>query len=200
MKTLAQQRRDNIDFKKRARRVLNASINLLQQSCGKSDRHKYSIRSIHIYEIRPRADRHGFNLSSDTLRYSPLWYRGSNPIVDAVRYARSCSRSHPVVIRVYDATSNLIETLEYGRVHNFVTLIMQVRRTFDKRAQSIPKTLGNCSRWFERVRSRLIAGIVTDLPRFSEGINSQCFSHDGCFGKIHHRHQHDSFRASAASA
>ena len=157
-------------------------------------------RSLHIYEIRPRTDKHGFDLSSDALRYSPLWYRGSNPIVDAVLYAKSYSRSHPVVIRVYDPTGNVIETLEYGRVHNFVTLIVQLRRTFDKRAHSIPKTLENCSRWFEKVWSRLVAGIVADLPRFSEGTNSQCFSHDCCFGKVHHRHRHDSFRASAASA
>ena len=46
-------------------------------------------------------------------RYSPLWYRGSNAIVDAVAYARSYSRRHPVVIRVYDGTGNVIETLEY---------------------------------------------------------------------------------------
>ena len=157
-------------------------------------------RSMRIYEIRPRTGKHGFNLSSDALRYSPLWYRGSNPIVDAVGYARSYSRRHPVVIRVYDPTGNVIETLEYGRVHNFVTLIVQLRRTFDKRARSIPETLENCSRWFKKVQSHLIAGIAADLPRFSEGINSRCFSHDRCFGRGHHQHRHDSFRASAASA
>ena len=113
MKTPAQRRRNNIDFKKRARRVLKASLNLVQQRSGKSDRRKYPTRAIHIYEIRPRADEHGFDLSGDALRYSPLWYRGSNAIADAVRYARSCSGSHPVVIRVYDPTGNLIETLEY---------------------------------------------------------------------------------------
>jgi len=113
MKALAQRLPNIIDVKKRARRVLKASLNLVQQRWGKSDRHKHSTRSIHIYEIRPRADRHGFDLSGDTLRYSPLWYRGSNPIVDAVRYARSYSRSHRVVIYVYDPTSHLVETLEY---------------------------------------------------------------------------------------
>jgi len=155
-------------------------------------------RWIHNYEIRPRADKHGFNLSSDALRYSPLCYRGSNPIVDAVRYARSYSRRHSVVICVYDPTGNVIETLEYlGRV---VTLIVQLRGTFDKRAQLIPESLEKCSRWFEKVGTCLIAGIVADLPRFSAGINSQCFSHDRCFGKVHHRHRRDSFRASAASA
>src|SRR5262245_8406562 len=113
MKTPAQRRRNNIDFRKRGQRVLNASLDTVQQRWGKPNRHKFSIWSIHIYEIRPRGDRHGFDLTSNALRYSPLWYRGSNAIVDAINYARSCSRAHPVVIRVYDATGNLIETLEY---------------------------------------------------------------------------------------
>jgi len=93
--------------------VLKASVNVVQQRWGQSDRRKFSIRSVHTYEIRPRLDEHGFNLSSNMLRYGPLWYRGSNAITDAVRYARSCSRSHPVEIRVYDAIGNVIETLEY---------------------------------------------------------------------------------------
>ena len=111
MKTL--QRQNVVDLKKQARRVLKASINLVQQRWGKLDRRKHSTRSIHIYEIRPRADKHGFDLSSDALRYSPLWYRGSNAIIDAVGYAKSYSRMHPIEIRVYDATGNVIETLEY---------------------------------------------------------------------------------------
>jgi hypothetical protein len=113
MKTPTQRRRADRGFKKGARHVLKASLNLVQQGWGKPNRRKFSIRSIHIYEIRPRADKHGFDLSSDALRYSPLWYRGSKAIVDAVNFARSCSRSHPVVIRVYDATGTLIETLDY---------------------------------------------------------------------------------------
>ena len=113
MKTLTKRRRNIVDLKKRARRVLKASINLVQQRWGKLDRRKHSTTSIHIYEIRPRADKHGFDLSSGALRYSPLWYRGSNAIVDALGYAKSYSRPHPVVIRVYDASGNVIETLEY---------------------------------------------------------------------------------------
>ena len=93
--------------------MLTASLNLVQERWGKLNRHKHSTRSIHIYEIRLRADKHGFDLSSDTLPYSPLWYRGSNAIADAVAYAKSYSRPHPIVIRVYDATGNVIETLEY---------------------------------------------------------------------------------------
>jgi hypothetical protein len=114
MKMLAKRRRKIIGLKKRARRVLKASINLVQQRWRKLDRRKHSTRSIHIYEIRPRADKHGFDLSSDALPYSPLWYRGSNAIVDAVACAKSYSRPHPIVIRVYDGTGNVIETLEYG--------------------------------------------------------------------------------------
>ena len=114
MKTLAQRQRNIIDLRKRAGRVLKASINLVEQRWGKLDRRKHLTPSIHIYEIRPRADKHGFDLSSDALRYSPLWYRGSNAIGDAVRYAKSYSRSHPVVVRVYDEAGNIIETLEYA--------------------------------------------------------------------------------------
>ena len=113
MKTQAQRRRNILDLKKRARRVLKASINLVRQRWSKSDKPKRSSSSMDIYEIRPRADQHGFDLSGDALRYSPLWYRGSNAIMDAVRFARSCSRSRRVVIRVYGPTGNLIETLDY---------------------------------------------------------------------------------------
>jgi hypothetical protein len=112
MKTMAQRQRNIIDLKKRARRVLKASVNLVQQRWGKLDRRRHSTPSIHIYEIRPRADKHGFDLSSDVLPYSPLWYRGSNAIGDAVRYAKSYSRPHPVVIHFYDEAGNVIETHE----------------------------------------------------------------------------------------
>ena len=113
MKTLTKRRQNILELKTTARRVLTASINLVQERWGKLDRRKRSNRSIHIYEIRSRADKHGFDLSGDALPYSPLWYRGSNAIVDAVGYAKSCSQPHPIVIHVYDATGNVIETLEY---------------------------------------------------------------------------------------
>lgn len=114
MKRLTLRRQNIIDLKKQARRVLKASITSVQQRWGKLERRKHSTPSIHIYEIRPRADNHGFDLSSDALPYGPLWYRGSNAIGDAVRCAKFYSRSHPVMIRVYDETSNVIETLEYA--------------------------------------------------------------------------------------
>ena len=113
MKKLTKRRRNIVELKKRARRVLTASVNLVQERWSKLDKRTHSTRSIHIYEIRPRADKHGFDLSGDALPYSPLWYRGSNAIIDAVGYAKSYSRMHPIAIRVYDATGNVIETLEY---------------------------------------------------------------------------------------
>jgi hypothetical protein len=114
MKTLAQRRRNIIDLKKRARRVLKASVNLVQQRWGKLDRPKHSTPSIHIYEIRPRADKHGFDLSSDVLPYSPLWYAGPNAISNAISFAKLNSGSHDAVIRVYDDAGNVIETHEHA--------------------------------------------------------------------------------------
>jgi hypothetical protein len=112
MKTLAQRRRDVVDLTKRARRVLKASINLVQQRWAKPNRLKHSTTSKHIYEIRPRGDKRGFELISDALPYSPLWYRGPNAIRDAIGHAKFFSRAHDAVIRVYDEAGNVIQTHE----------------------------------------------------------------------------------------
>jgi hypothetical protein len=58
--------------------------------------------STHVYEIRPRVDKHGVDLISDVLPYSPLWYAGPNAISNAIGYAKFYSRLHDAVIRVYD--------------------------------------------------------------------------------------------------
>jgi hypothetical protein len=113
MKTLAQRRRNVVDLTKRARRALKTSINLVQQRWAKPNRLKHSTTSVHVYEIRPRADKHGFDLISDALPYGPLWYRGLNAIRDAIGHAKFYSRSHDAVIRVYDAAGNVIETHEH---------------------------------------------------------------------------------------
>ena len=93
--------------------MLEASANLVQQRWVKLDIRKHSTRSIHNYEIRPRVDKNGFDLSSDALPYSPLWYRGPNAIRDAIGYAKFFSRSHDAVICVYDAAGNVVETHEH---------------------------------------------------------------------------------------
>ena len=110
MKTLAQRRRNAVDLTKRARRLLKAFINLVQQRWTKPNSLKHSTTSIYIYEICPRADKRGFDLISDALPYSPLWYRGPNAIRDAIDYAKFFSCSHDAVIRVYDNAGNVFQT------------------------------------------------------------------------------------------
>jgi len=65
---------------------------------------------MHLYEIRPRGDKRGFNLISDALPVGRLWYTKMDY---AVGYAQFYSRSHHSVIRVYDEAGNVIETHEH---------------------------------------------------------------------------------------
>jgi len=69
--------------------------------------------STHLYEIRPRADKHGVDVISDVLQFSPLWFAGPNAISNAVSYAKFYSRSHAAVIRVYDDAGDVIQTHEH---------------------------------------------------------------------------------------
>jgi hypothetical protein len=43
-----------------------------------------------------------------------MWYRGPEAIRDAVDHAKFYSRSHDVLIRVYDDDGNVIETHEHA--------------------------------------------------------------------------------------
>jgi hypothetical protein len=63
----------------------------------------------HVYEVRPRKDRRGFDRMSDVLPFGRLWCDGTN----AIGYAMHYSRSHDAVIRVYDEAGNVIETHEH---------------------------------------------------------------------------------------
>ena len=67
--------------------------------------------SQHVYEVRPRKDKRGFDLVSDVLPFGRLWYIEPN---DAVEYAKFFSRSHDAVIRVYDEAGNVIEAHEHA--------------------------------------------------------------------------------------
>jgi hypothetical protein len=69
-----------VELTKRARGVLKASMKLVQQRWIESETPKPETTSVHIYEIRPRADKQGFDLISDALPLSPLWYPGPNAI------------------------------------------------------------------------------------------------------------------------
>ena len=68
----------------------------------------------HVYEIRPRKDKRGFDLISGRLPYGGLWYAGPDAIRNAINYAKFLSRSHPAIIRVYDEAGNVIETHEHA--------------------------------------------------------------------------------------
>jgi len=70
--------------------------------------------STHVYEIRPRGDKHGIDLISDVLPYSPLWYAGPNAISNAISFAKFNGGSHDAVIRVYDEAGSVIETHEHA--------------------------------------------------------------------------------------
>jgi len=66
---------------------------------------------MHVYEVRPRSDKRGFDLISDALPFGRLWYTKPN---DAVEYAKFFSPSHDAVIRVYDGAGNVIETHQHA--------------------------------------------------------------------------------------
>ena len=63
----------------------------------------------HVYEVRPRKDRRGFDLISNALPFGRLWYTKPD---HAIGYAKFRSRLHHAVIRVYDEAGNVIETHE----------------------------------------------------------------------------------------
>ena len=69
---------------------------------------------MHAYEVRPRKDKRGVVLISDTLPFGRLWYGGPNAVSNAIGFAKHPSRSHGAVIRVYDAAGNVIETHEHA--------------------------------------------------------------------------------------
>jgi hypothetical protein len=68
----------------------------------------------HCYEIRPRKDHCGVNLTSDALPFGRLWYGKPNAVANAIGYAIHRSRSHKAVIRVCDSAGNVIETHEHA--------------------------------------------------------------------------------------
>jgi hypothetical protein len=88
-------------------------------SCRRCDRQPIAaqaekVRAIkHVYEVRPPKDHRGVDLISDALPFGRLWYGDPNAISNAIGYAKSRSRSHDVVVRVYNEAGNVIETHEH---------------------------------------------------------------------------------------
>ena len=62
---------------------------------------------MHVYELRLRKDHLGVDLISDALSFGRLWYGKRN----AIGYAKRYSRSHDAVIRVYDETGNVLDSV-----------------------------------------------------------------------------------------
>jgi hypothetical protein len=65
---------------------------------------------LHLYEVRPRKNKRGVDLVSDSLPFGRLWYGEPDAIANAIGYAMHRSRSHDAVIRVYNDAGNVIET------------------------------------------------------------------------------------------
>ena len=59
-------------------------------------------------------DGKGCNLIGDVLRFGRLWFAGTNPIANAIKFAKFYSRSHDAVIRVYDEAGNVINRHTQG--------------------------------------------------------------------------------------
>ena len=72
-----------------------------------------STPTAHIDEVRPRSDKCGVDLISETLPFGRLWYGDSDGITNAIGYAKFYSRSHDAVIRVYDEAGSVIETHDH---------------------------------------------------------------------------------------
>ena len=68
----------------------------------------------HMYAVRPRKDRRGFDLINNALPFGRLWYGEPNAISNAIGYAKFFSRTHDAVIRVYDESGAVIETHEHA--------------------------------------------------------------------------------------
>jgi hypothetical protein len=68
---------------------------------------------MHVYEVRPRRDKCGFDLISDVLPFGRLWYGEPEAVANAIAYATHRSRSHDAVICVYDEAGNVIDTHEH---------------------------------------------------------------------------------------
>jgi hypothetical protein len=55
---------------------------------------------MHLYEVRPRKDRRGFDLMSDVLPFGRFWYGGPNAVSNAIDYAKHRSRSHHAPVSI----------------------------------------------------------------------------------------------------
>ena len=64
-----------------------------------------------LYEVRPRKDREGIDLTSELFRYGPIWYAGPDAVRNAIAYAKyhSHARSQRAIIRVLDDSGAVVQ-------------------------------------------------------------------------------------------
>ena len=55
--------------------------------------------NLHSDEVRPRSDKRGVDLISDSLPFGRLWYAEPNAISNAINYGKFFSHSRDAVIR-----------------------------------------------------------------------------------------------------
>ena len=73
---------------------------------------------MHVYEVRPRSDKRGFDLISDALPFGRLW---CCEVKDAIDLAKFSSRSHDAVIKSAPAPLQLSGYLRIRRRMAFGT-------------------------------------------------------------------------------
>src|SRR6266566_501679 len=74
---------------------------------------------MHVYEVRPRKYHRGVNLISDALPFGRLWYGEPDAITNAIGYARSYSRLHDAVIRVFNERQQWRSATAHARRESF---------------------------------------------------------------------------------
>jgi hypothetical protein len=101
-----------------------------------------------VYEVRPRSDKRGVDLISETLPFGRLWYGEPNAVSNAIEYATFRSRSHDAVISVYNEADNVIQTLRRaGDVQAVVKFFTRITAHFPlKRISMIPFSPGDSRR------------------------------------------------------
>jgi hypothetical protein len=71
----------------------------------------------HVYEIRPRKDKRGVDLISDSLPFARLWYGAPDATRNAIRYVKSIEEIRTILsMRVCDAYRNVTQTHHLVRV------------------------------------------------------------------------------------
>jgi hypothetical protein len=99
----------------------NRSEQIRREAQSDAPKVRGAISSQHVYEIRPRKDRRGLDLISDRLPLGLLRFEGADAFVDAVNYAKFCSPSHAIIIRLFDESGAVIETHELDTRNRLVT-------------------------------------------------------------------------------